>query len=69
MPENHWEPVRKLPVICKYFTNILSGSQWFLVVPSGFWEAKSRKGGIEIEQLPGSLYMHADLQLIRSGNG
>ena len=44
LPENHWEPVRTLlPVICKFFTVIVSGSQWFSVVLSGFWEAISIK--------------------------
>ena len=43
------------PVICKFFTVIVSGSQWFSVVLSGFWEAISINGAIEIILLLGSL--------------
>ena len=34
---------------------VFSGSQRFSLVPSGLWEAISRKGGIEIMLMPESL--------------
>ena len=46
--------------ICKFFTAIVSGSQWFSVVLSGFWEAVSIKGFDRNNATAGE-FMHTDL--------
>ena len=47
-------------IICKFFTVIVSGSQWFSVVLSGFWEAVSIKGFDRNNATAGES-MHTDL--------